>query len=65
MKDIACYFDAFLRFDLPNARFLNFLKNSALFLIRPFLIIGYCVYVVTLHCKKTTKRGEGAQNRQF
>ena len=30
---------------MPSARFLNFPKNSALFLIRPFLIIGYCVYV--------------------
>ena len=37
------FFDAFLKFDLPNARFLNFPKNSLLFLIRPFLIIGYSV----------------------
>ena len=30
------FFDAFLKFDLHSVRFLNFHKNSALFLIRPF-----------------------------
>ena len=37
-------FVAFLKFNLPSARFLNFPKISASFLIRPFLIIGYCMY---------------------
>ena len=37
-------FDAFLKFDLPKARFLNFPQNSTPSLIGPFLIIGDCVY---------------------
>ena len=35
---------AFLNFDLPSVRSLNFPKISASFLIGPFFIIGDCVY---------------------
>ena len=35
---------AFLNFDLLSVRSLNFPKISASFLIRPFFIIGDCVY---------------------
>ena len=48
------FFDAVLKFELPNALFLNFLKNSALFLIRPVLIIRDCMYSKTpfgRHCR--------------
>ena len=38
------FFHAFLKFDLPKARFLNFPQNSTPSLIGPFLIIGDCVY---------------------
>ena len=33
-----------LKFELPNARVLNFPQNSAPSLIGPVLIIGDCVY---------------------
>ena len=39
------FFHAFLKFDLPKARFLNFPQNSMPSLIGPFLIIGDCVYM--------------------
>ena len=42
------FFDVFLKFNLPSACFLNFAQNSTLFLIWPFLIIGYCVYIALL-----------------
>ena len=35
---------AFLNFDLLSVRSLNFFKISAPFFIRPFFIIGDCVY---------------------
>ena len=38
------FFDAVLKFELPNARVLNFPKISALSLIRLVLINGDCVY---------------------
>ena len=37
------FFDVVLKFELPNAWFLNFPKNSAAVLIGPVLIIGDCV----------------------
>ena len=40
------FFDVVLKFELPNARVLNFPKNSAPSLIGPVLIIGDCVYVI-------------------
>ena len=36
------FFDVVLKFELPNARFLNFPKNSAAVLIGPVFIIGDC-----------------------
>ena len=39
------YFSAFLKFEPLTSRFLKFRQISLAFLIRPFLIIGYCVYV--------------------
>ena len=38
------HFNAFLKFEPLNAGFLKFPEISALFLIRAFLINGYCVY---------------------
>ena len=38
------FFDVVLKFELPNARVLNFPQNSAPSLIGPVLIIGDCVY---------------------
>ena len=38
------HFNAFLKFEPLNAGFLKFPQISALFLIRAFLINGYCVY---------------------
>ena len=38
------FFDVVLKFEPPNARVLNFPKNSALVLIRLVLINGDCVY---------------------
>ena len=49
------FFDAFLNFDLPSAGFFNFHKNSGLFLIRPFLIIGYCGYTKLVSYKEQKK----------
>ena len=43
------FFDVVLTFEPPNARVLNFPKNSALVLIRVIrlvLINGDCVYVI-------------------
>ena len=40
------FFDVVLKFEVPNARVLNFSKNSALSLIGPVLIIGDCVYLL-------------------
>ena len=38
------HFNAFLKFEPLNAGFLKFPEISASFLIRAFLINGYCVY---------------------
>ena len=38
------FFDVVLKFELPNARVLNFPQNSAPSLIGLVLIIGDCVY---------------------
>ena len=40
------HFNAFLKFEPLNAGFLKFPEISALFLIRAFLINGYCVYAL-------------------
>ena len=39
------FFVVVLKFELPNTRVLNFLKNSAPSLIGPVLIIGDCLYI--------------------
>ena len=59
------FFHAFLKFDLPKARFLNFLQNSTLSLIGPFLIIGVCVYIFQcLRVKVLSLLGRRKQKRQ-
>ena len=40
------FFNVFLKFNLLTSRFLKFPQISLAFLIRLFLIIGYCVYKI-------------------
>ena len=47
------FFDVVLKFELPNARVLNFPQNSAPSLIGLVLIIGDCVYAQRTHRGET------------
>ena len=54
------FYDAFLKFDLPSARFLNFTQNSASSLIGPFHIVGDCVYTRNINLGDILVVGSGA-----
>ena len=49
MLAVLKFFDMVLKFELPNARVLNFPENSAPSLIGPVLIIGDYVYFDRVH----------------
>ena len=49
------FFDVVLKFEPPNARFLNFPKYSAPVLIRLVLINGDCVYYDWLYYRAYVK----------